>query len=106
MRHRSRFLGVALLLAAAVLGVPAGSRAGSAQDPPAKSVKCAFSNPAYSGWCRETRPVPGGGSGEQVCQDLLNCLNDTQCNETLCNATELRGGWTIESVEVSGGSNP
>ncbi|HEY7573939.1 MAG TPA: hypothetical protein VIB08_02160 [Thermoanaerobaculia bacterium] len=106
---RSRHFAVAggLLLAVLLLfAVPSGGRAGNTQDSPPRSVTCAFSNPSYSGWCRETRQIPAGGSGEQVCTDLLNCLNNTQCSETLCNATTIRGGWKIESVEVAGEGNP
>ena len=106
MRSRNFIVAGGLLLALLLLAVPSGSRAGSTQDAPPKSVTCAFSNPSYSGWCRETRPIPSGGSAEQVCQDILSCLNNTQCSETFCNATTIRGGWKVESVEVSGNGNP
>ena len=105
MSRGTLFLGIGLMVAAAVVAAPAGGAA-RAQDAPATSVTCAFSNPSYSGWCRETRSIPDGGSGEQVCQGLLNCLNNTQCSETLCNATQIRSGWKIESVEVAGQGNP
>ncbi len=105
MRARKTSVMTAVLLFAALLAAPSGGRAGSAQDAPAKSVTCSFSNPSYSGWCRETQPLPAGGSAEQVCQDILSCLNNTQCNETFCNATEIRGSWKVEKVEVTGGGN-
>jgi hypothetical protein len=105
MRDRMALVITAVFLFAALLAVPAGGHAGNSQNPPAKSVTCSFSNPSYSGWCRETRPVPEGGSAEQVCQDILSCLNNVQCGENLCNSTQIRGGWKIEKVEVTGGGN-
>lgn len=105
MRVRRVPMILAVLSFVALLAAPSGGRAGSAQDTPARSVTCSFSNPSYSGWCRETRPVPEGGSAEQICQDILSCLNNVQCGEAHCNATQIRGGWKIEKVEVNGGGN-
>jgi len=85
-----------LIVAAAFLSVGGGAQA---QDQP-KTVTCSFSNPAYSGWCKQNAPIPQGGSAEKVCQGILNCLNDAQCNATYCNATGLRGNWKLEKIEA------
>jgi len=65
-----------------------------------KSVTCAFSNIRYSGWCRATQDIPEGSNADEVCQKVLNCLNDTSCTKTYCNATEIRGGWKLEEVQT------
>jgi hypothetical protein len=90
------FIVAFLLAAATILSLRASARA---QSPP-KTVTCSFSNPSYSGWCKQTAPIPQGGSADQVCQNILSCLNDTQCNETFCNATQIRGGWKLEKTET------
>jgi len=89
----------AVLLASLALAVR-----GAAPSPARpKTVTCAFSHPSYSGYCRETKEVPKGGTPERVCQDILKCLNDVRCIETFCDATTIRGGWKLESVTVEGG---
>ena len=90
---------LALLLVAAAALLAARGRV-EAQNPPPTSVTCSFSNPSYSGWCKQTQPIPQNGSAQQVCENILSCLNNTQCNETFCNATQIRGGWKIEKVET------
>ena len=97
MKGKGTVLAVGLLLAAAT--VLSLRRSAQAQDAP-KKVTCSFSNPSYSGWCKQTAPIPQGGSADQVCQNILSCLNDTQCNETFCNATQIRGGWKLEKTET------
>ncbi len=91
---------VAILFALAVAaGIPPkGSAANPSSDAP-RSVTCSFSNPGYSGWCKQDAPIPKDGSADRVCQDILKCLNDVQCIETYCSATSLRGGWKLEKVE-------
>jgi hypothetical protein len=67
----------------------------------ASTVTCALSHPSYSGWCRVTREVPRGATAERVCSRVLACLNDSRCNRTYCNATTIRGGWKLESVQTA-----
>jgi len=91
---------VAVLVAlAALVRLSSAGRAEPSADSP-KTVTCSFSHPAYSGWCKQNAPIPKDATGDQVCQDILRCLNDTQCSETYCNATTLRGGWKLESVDA------
>jgi hypothetical protein len=90
-----------LAVLAVLTSVPARSPAAPPDSSP--TVTCSFSHSAYSGWCKQTAPVPKDGSGDQVCRDILSCLNDVQCNATYCNATTVRGGWKLESVQVEAG---
>lgn len=64
----------------------------------ASTVTCAFSNPGYSGWCRQSVAVPSGKTGRAACTDVLTCLNNAQCVRTYCNATSVRGAWRLEKV--------
>jgi hypothetical protein len=99
MIKRNRVLfALSLVVLVFVVFSSAGSGTQSSDKP--QTVTCSFSNPGYSGWCKQNSPIPKDGSAEQVCQGILNCLNNTQCNETFCNATELRGGWKLEKVEA------
>ena len=36
-----------------------------------------------------------------VCSRVLSCLNDARCIRTYCNATTIRGGWKLETVETA-----
>jgi len=97
-------MGVRATVAALVvlLGVflPAGAAdRAAAPSGSARTVTCSFSHPSYSGFCRETRRVPENGTAAAVCNDLLRCLNDVRCVETLCQATTIRGGWKLERME-------
>jgi len=65
-----------------------------------QTATCSFSNVRYSGWCRSTENIPEGSTADEVCQRVLNCLNDTGCTKTYCNATDVRGGWKLEKVEA------
>ena len=65
-----------------------------------QSATCSFSNVRFSGWCRATENIPEGSTADEVCQKVLNCLNDTACTKTYCNATDIRGGWKLEKVEA------
>jgi len=78
-----------------VFALPFG---GFGRDEP-RRVTCSFSNPAYSGWCKENAAVPEGGSAEGVCRGILSCLNDPACSKTYCSATTVRSGWKLEAVE-------
>ena len=68
------------------------------------TVTCTFSNPSYSGYCKQTQQVPDGATAQGVCRSILECLNNTQCSQTYCNATQIRGGWKLESVEATQGN--
>jgi hypothetical protein len=95
---------------AALAGAPAGGATDPASAPPASTpsptaggastVTCDFSNPAYSGWCRVTKQLRRGARPRGFCTQVLACLNDTRCIRTYCNATTIRGGWKLESVET------
>jgi hypothetical protein len=90
-------------------GEPAASIRISTQSSPAPAatpgaaptVTCAFSHPSYSGWCRVTQDLPSGATARRVCSRVLTCLNDVRCNRTYCNATTIRGGWKLESVQTA-----
>ena len=95
---------------AALAGVSAGTAAESsstaASSPPptpgaAATVTCAFSNPGYSGWCRVTQQLRQGARPRGFCSRVLTCLNDSRCIRTYCDATTIRGGWKLESVETA-----
>ena len=88
-----------------MLGMPAVPLASGAAEQTPRKVTSAFSNPAYSGWCRVTEAVPGDATPAGVCGSVLACLNDSACTKAYCNATEIRGGWKLEKVEgVTGGN--
>jgi hypothetical protein len=61
----------------------------------AKRVDCTFSNPRYAGSCVEQVTPTGQQTPVQACQVILGCLNNSQCVKTYCNATTVRGGWTL-----------
>lgn len=78
-------------------GAPSGSPSDSGS-----SVTCAFSNPGYSGWCRQNVDVPKGRSARAACSSVLSCLNDLRCTKTYCDATTIRGGWKLAKIERPG----
>jgi hypothetical protein len=75
-------------------------RAAADESAAAKTVVCSFSNPAFSGFCRESRGVARTDSGARVCAGILACLNDPRCAKTYCSATQIRGGWRLEKIEA------
>src|SRR5215813_15095247 len=81
------------------------SRIGAAGAPPPKDnspkADCAFSNPAYSGWCRQTVPMAQGTSPKQACEAVLSCLNGNACTANYCNAPNVRSGWRLEEAKAS-----
>ena len=85
----------------------ARTRTGGAESSPsptpgvASTVICAFSNPGYSGWCRVTQQLRPGARPRAFCSRVLACLNDSRCIRTYCNATTIRGGWKLETVETA-----
>lgn len=91
MRHTTRI--VALLLLA--LSLAASTGRGAAAAP---TAVCTLTNPAYSGSCIVRESIPAGRSATAVCGRVLDCLNDTSCSKSYCNATEIRSGWVLESA--------
>jgi hypothetical protein len=75
-----------------------GTAPAPATDSP-RTVTCSFSNPSYSGYCKQTQAIPKDGSANAVCQEILSCLNNSQCSKTYCNATQIRGGWKLQSAQ-------
>jgi hypothetical protein len=92
------FVSLLLLFPSASTQAPSASAA--------QSVTCAFSNPAYSGWCRVTDSVPPGSTSRAACRNILACLNNIQCIKTYCNATQIRGGWKLERVRSGPAKRP
>lgn len=86
----------ALVLLSAVRA--AGSPPKSAQE---SKADCAFSNPGYSGWCRQTVTVPSGKTPRQACEVVLSCLNGNACPSNPCNAGTNRSGWRLEEAKPS-----
>jgi hypothetical protein len=70
-------------------------------DGDAAQADCAFSNPGYSGWCRQTVPMPKGSTPKQVCEAVLSCLNGNACPSNPCNAGTNRSGWRLEEAKPS-----
>ncbi len=68
---------------------------------PEPTVTCTFSHPSYSGMCKQTETLQKGTTGKEACQSILDCLNDSRCIKTYCDATTIRGGWKLESAEVT-----
>ncbi len=67
----------------------------------APKADCAFSNAGYSGWCRQTVPMPAGTTPKQVCEAVLRCLNGNACESNYCNAQNIRSGWRLEEAKPS-----
>ena len=101
MRRLLRLTGLALVLMALLLF--SRTRVEGAPPPKDDSPKadCAFSNPGYSGWCRQTVPVAAGKAPKQACEAVLSCLNGNACASNYCNAQNLRGGWRLEEAKAS-----
>lgn len=68
---------------------------------PSPTVTCSFSHPSYSGMCKQSEALPKGTTGKEACESILSCLNDSRCIKTYCDATTIRGGWKLETVEVT-----
>ena len=67
----------------------------------APKADCAFSNPGYSGWCRQTVAMKAGTTPKQACEAVLRCLNGNACEANYCNAQNIRGGWRLEEAKSS-----
>jgi hypothetical protein len=91
MRYTTRVFALLLL----ALSLAASTGRGAAAAP---TAVCTLTNPAYSGSCVVRESIPAGKSASAVCGKVLECLNDTSCSKSYCNATEVRGGWVLESA--------
>lgn len=60
-----------------------------------KPIDCTLSNPRYAGSCVEQVTPTGKQTPVEACRVVLGCLNNPQCVKTYCNATTVRGGWTL-----------
>ena len=99
-RHRILAMAVAACLCLpAWTAAPRPATVASAPEAEARTVLCTLRHPSYSGDCKQTASIPEGGSGRAVCKEILDCLNTVQCSKTYCNATEIRGGWSLVSAE-------
>ena len=94
-----RRIALALAVVFLLLVAHRGGTAAAQSSPPAAQATCVFSNPAYAGKCTETAPVASGGTAQQACQSILQCLNDVGCLKTYCQATTVRSGWKLESAK-------
>jgi hypothetical protein len=93
----------------AITGLALAALVALAPGAEAATASCTFRNAAYPGKCVESEEIPEGSTAEQVCQSILACLNDVRCIKTYCNATEVRSGWVLVSVErapPAGGKSP
>jgi hypothetical protein len=81
------------------------SRTRATGAPPPKDnsprADCAFSNPGYSGWCRQSVPIGAGATPKQACEAVLSCLNNNACEANYCNAPNVRSGWRLEEAKAS-----
>ena len=115
MRTRSRWttltltptLTASLLLLVGSLGaiaLAAGSPAPAPAPAPSSAsptATCVFSNPGFAGKCQQNTPIASGSNEHKACESILACLNDTRCTSTYCSATQIRGGWKLESARVT-----
>ncbi len=87
-------------------GSPAPASASAPAPAPAPSsasptATCVFSNPGFAGKCQQNTPIASGSNEHKACESILACLNDTRCTSTYCSATQIRGGWKLESARVT-----
>ena len=72
-------------------------------EPSRPRVDCAYSNPAYSGWCRLTAPVPKGRTPTGACEAVLACMNGSPCEGFIlhCGSPDgpILSGWRLEEVK-------
>ncbi|MBZ5551913.1 MAG: hypothetical protein LAO21_04265 [Acidobacteriia bacterium] len=71
----------------------------------ATTAMCTFTNPAYSGACKESAPMKEDESAEDACNPILQCLNDVRCPKTYCGGTTIREGWKLDSAKESEGKD-
>lgn len=103
MKNHLRVTTWMLGLMALALFLFATTRAAGSPPPSSAAPKadCAFSNPGYSGWCRQTVPMKAGATPKQTCQAVLSCLNGNACESNYCNAGNIRSGWRLEEAKPS-----
>ena len=65
------------------------------------TAQCTFSNPSYSGLCRESAPLKEGESADDACSGILQCLNNVRCQKNYCGSTSIREGWKLDSAKAS-----
>lgn len=92
------------LLLALLFALPAASLAqapAKGDTPPDETytVECTFHNPAFAGPCTVSEKVSQKLSPRDACLGILSCLNDSRCIKTYCNATTVRGGWTLVKAD-------
>jgi hypothetical protein len=63
-------------------------------------VECSFEHTAFAGTCVEQATPEDRQTPRQACEAILACLNDARCVRTYCQATTLRGGWTLSAVKA------
>jgi hypothetical protein len=85
---------MSIMLVAVGILVLAAPATGAADE---AALECAFQNPRYVGTCVEKVEPEKGQSHLDACRAILACLNDTRCVKTYCQATTIRGGWTLVS---------
>jgi hypothetical protein len=88
------------------IALAAGRSAPAAASAPAPvsaspTATCVFSNPGFAGKCQENVPVAAGSNEQKACESILQCLNDSRCTKTYCQATEIRTGWKLDSAKSS-----
>ncbi|MCC6278214.1 MAG: hypothetical protein IT289_09900 [Oligoflexia bacterium] len=67
----------------------------SQANEPAKAV-CVVHHLHYAGnYCTAETEIGANESIESACRAVEKCLNDVRCIKTYCNATTIRGGWTL-----------
>jgi hypothetical protein len=92
------WLGAIALAAGSSAPAPAPAPAPSSGSP---TATCVFSNPGFAGKCQENVAVAAGSNEQKACESILQCLNDSRCSKTYCQATEIRTGWKLESARIS-----
>lgn len=59
---------------------------------------CVFSNDEVADPCIEATGIDADRSPEDVCTDILMCLNGATCGRRFCVETTIRRGWRLESA--------
>jgi hypothetical protein len=67
--------------------------------PVSAAVECTFEHPGFTGTCVEQATPEDTQTPRQACEVILACLNDARCVKTYCQATTLRGGWSLRSAK-------
>lgn len=60
-------------------------------------IDCTFAHPQYVGTCVEKVTPTEKQTPVQACRVILDCLNSIRCVKTYCQATTIRGGWSLVS---------